>query len=78
MTDNDSRFSGGEQKLLALARAFYKKADILLLDELIAAVDTDNEKLIYEILKSKRGKQTVIFATHRTLAEQIADQIIDL
>lgn len=78
MTDNDSRFSGGEQKRLSLARAFYKNSEILLLDEITAAVDTENEKLIYEILKSKRGKQTIIFSTHRVLAEQIADSIIEL
>lgn len=49
MTDNDARFSGGEQKRLALARAFYKGAEILLLDEMTAAIDIENEKLIYEI-----------------------------
>ena len=78
MTDNDGHFSGGEQKRLALAGAFYKKSDLLLLDEMTASVDTESERLIYDILKSRRGKQTVLFATHRILAEQIADQIIEL
>lgn len=78
MTDNESRFSGGEQKRLMLARVFYKAADILLLDELTAAVDEENEKLIYDILLSMKGKMTIVFATHRTLAERIADQIIEL
>lgn len=77
MTDNDSRFSGGEQKRLALARAFYKGTEVLLLDEMTAAVDRENEKIIYEILKNRRGRQTIIFATHRALARQIADHIID-
>lgn len=78
VTDNESRFSGGEQKRLMLARAFYKASDILLLDELTAAVDKENERLIYDILLGMKGKMTIIFATHRTLAEKIADNIIEL
>ena len=75
VTDNESRFSGGEQKRLMLARAFYKASDILLLDELTAAVDKENERLIYDILIGMKGKMTIIFAT-TVLWREIADNII--
>ena len=48
--ENGSELSGGERQRLSIARAFLKDAPILILDEISASLDVDNEKKIQESL----------------------------
>jgi ABC-type multidrug transport system fused ATPase/permease subunit len=61
------RLSGGQRQRLALARAFYRDAPILILDEATSALDGATEAAILEPLVGTAGL-TVLIATHRTEA----------
>ncbi len=57
--------SGGEKKRLAFAMALATDADIILLDEPFANVDTKNQKKLIEIIESLKGDKTIIIVSHR-------------
>lgn len=57
--------SGGEKQLVALARALYRKPQILILDEATSAMDRNTENFVLELLKNMKGKITILFITHR-------------
>lgn len=70
--------SGGQRQRTALARAFYKDFEILLLDDVLSAVDHATEKrLIDEIYRRRKGATTLI-VSHRVSALKHADQILVL
>ena len=57
--------SGGERQRICLARAFVKKAPILLLDEATAYADSDNEQAMQKALKRLAKGKTTIMIAHR-------------
>lgn len=68
--------SGGQQQKLMLARALYKDAPMLVLDEPTAALDPIAESEVYEsYLEHSRGK-TAIFISHRLASTRFSDRII--
>ena len=71
-----ARLSGGEKQRISIARAFLKDAPILILDEAMAAVDSENEKLIGEAIDELRKDKTVITIAHHLSTIQNADQIV--
>ena len=74
-----SELSGGQRQRVAIARAIVKSADIIIADEPTGALDTENSRQIFEILKALSKERLVIIASHdREAAEQYADRIITL
>lgn len=70
--------SGGEWQKVALARAFFSNAPILILDEPTAAIDAKAEyELFQNFLKLTQGK-TVFYITHRLASVKFADKILVL
>ena len=59
------RFSGGEQRRIALARAFLKNAPILILDEATSSVDAENEYYLQKAVEALAREKTVIMISHR-------------
>ena len=57
--------SGGQKARLALARALYADADILILDDPISALDAKIAKQVFATLLELRGKKTVVLVTHQ-------------
>lgn len=57
--------SGGQRQRIALARAFYKKPPILILDEATSAVDNDTEAAIQRSLRQAAKGRTVLIVAHR-------------
>lgn len=72
------KFSGGQSQKMALARTFYRKAPIVILDEPTAAVDTESEIEIFKTLDSLGEKTTAIFISHDMATIGRASRIIVL
>jgi ATP-binding cassette subfamily B protein len=79
LNENGANLSGGQRQRLALVRAFYADAPILLLDEPSSALDRESEQLLVKMLQRLRlAGRTIIVATHTTGLQGLADQIIFL
>ena len=70
--------SGGQKQRLAIARAFLKNSDILILDDSLSAVDGKTEANIIDTLNDYRKDKTNIIVAHRLSAVMQADNIIVL
>ena len=73
-----ARLSGGEKQRISIARALLKDAPIILLDEVTANVDVENEQLIQTALQELLKNKTVIMIAHKLSTIQNADQILVL
>jgi ATP-binding cassette subfamily B protein len=76
--EGGSTLSGGEKQRISIARAFLKKAPILLLDEPTASLDAKNEVLVQEAVSGLVKDTTVVMIAHRLKTIQNADQILVL
>ena len=68
--------SGGQRQRLAIARAIFKQAPIMLFDEATSALDSRSENHIMESLDTLRKQHSLIVITHRLNSIQNADHII--
>ena len=73
---NGFRLSGGQRQRIALARAFLRNAEILVLDEATSQIDVESERLIHEALARYVENRTVIMITHRASTLALADAIV--
>ena len=67
--------SGGEKQKLALARALYKGAPVVVLDEPTAALDALAEKQLYERFDGMIGKKSAVYISHRLASTRFCDRI---
>ncbi len=70
-----TRLSGGQMQRLALARAFLRNPDILILDEATSQIDMESEALIHQALRKFLVGRTGLMITHRPTTLALADQI---
>ncbi|HEX2672474.1 MAG TPA: ABC transporter ATP-binding protein, partial [Polyangiaceae bacterium] len=73
-----SNFSTGERQLIAFARALYRDAQILILDEATASVDSDTEARLQRALEELMRGRTALVIAHRLSTVQKADRILVL
>ncbi|WP_022931748.1 ABC transporter ATP-binding protein [Treponema bryantii] len=71
-------FSGGESQKVAISRAFYKHADILIMDEPSSALDPIAEYELNKAMESAAKGKTVFYISHRLSTTRDADRIIML
>lgn len=76
INENSANLSGGQQQLIALARALYQKPQVLLLDEATAAMDRRTEQFVLKLLQQLKSRMIVIFVTHRVQLARRTDKII--
>lgn len=74
--ENGAELSGGERQRLSIARAFLKDSPILILDEISASLDVDNEKKIQESLNKLIENKTVIIISHRLKSIENVNKIV--
>lgn len=73
---NGKQLSGGQWQKIALARAYYKNAEMYMLDEPSAALDVIAEKRIFETFFNRSKGKIGIFITHRVKIAQLAPRIL--
>jgi len=69
-------FSGGETQRLMLARALYKNAPVIILDEPTAALDPIAERDIYNKYNELCGGKTSVYISHRLASTRFCDRVI--
>ncbi len=75
---NGTQLSGGQRQRLAIARAIYKNAPILILDEATSALDSESEQLVQQSLQTLMTGRTSLVIAHRLSTIERADRIIAL
>ncbi len=76
--ENGAELSGGERQRISIARAFLKNAPILILDEIAASLDVDNEKKIQDSINQLVMGKTVLIISHRMKSIENANKIVVL
>ena len=70
------KLSGGQRQRLAIARALYKDAPIVIMDEATSALDANSERLVKEAFEKLRQGRTTIIIAHRFSTIEKADRIV--
>ncbi|EKD77185.1 MAG: ABC transporter-like protein, partial [uncultured bacterium] len=78
ITEHNGSLSGGQAQRVALARIILKNAPIILLDEPTSYLDKTNVNIILNLLKTWRGKKTVVIATHDQRIIDLCDTRVNL
>jgi ATP-binding cassette subfamily B protein len=72
------RLSGGQRQRIGIARALYKRADVIVLDEATSALDSDTERAVMESIAGLGEELTVLIVAHRVSTLRYCDQIVEL
>ena len=73
--ENGTQFSGGESQKLMIARALYKDANMVILDEPTAALDALAEAEIYKDFDDLVAGKTSVYISHRLSSTKFCDKI---
>ncbi len=74
--DDGQALSGGQRQRLSIARAFIKKAPILILDEATSALDNESESVIKQAVEELAENKTTIIIAHRLSTIEHADRVL--
>ena len=72
------RLSGGQRQRIGIARALYKKADVIIFDEATSALDTNTEKSVMRAIKNINQDVTILIVAHRLTTLENCDFLIEV
>jgi ATP-binding cassette subfamily B protein len=72
------RLSGGQRQRIGIARALYKKANIIIFDEATSALDNETEEIVMETIRNLGNDLTLIIVAHRLTTLKDCTKIIEL
>lgn len=72
------RLSGGQRQRIAIARALYKKADVIVFDEATSALDHETERDVMEAIENFGDNITTLIVAHRLTTLEKCSQIVEL
>jgi ATP-binding cassette, subfamily B, bacterial PglK len=75
---NGMQLSGGQRQRLGIARALYRHASLLVLDEPTSSLDVTAETEIISLLRDLRGRRTMVLIAHRSSSLQSCDEVFQL
>lgn len=78
MFENGEELSGGQWQKIALARAFMRDAELVILDEPASSLDADSEYELFENFRKLLGRKSAVLISHRFSTVKMADKIIVL
>jgi len=78
MGEKGINFSGGQLQRIAIARALYRKSDVLILDEATNSLDYKSEIMFFNFLKKLKKNLTIIIISHKSENLNICDQVIKI
>jgi ABC-type multidrug transport system fused ATPase/permease subunit len=76
--DRGRQVSGGQRQRIAIARALYRKPQLLILDEATSALDARTERAVIETIERLKGSVTVLVVSHRRSTLAACDRIVEL
>lgn len=72
------RLSGGQRQRIGIARALYKKADVIIFDEATSALDNETERAVMQAIEGLSKKLTLLIIAHRLSTLKNCTQIVEL
>jgi ATP-binding cassette, subfamily B, bacterial PglK len=72
------RLSGGQRQRIGIARALYKKADVLIFDEATSALDNSTERAVMSAIEDLGRDLTILIIAHRLSTLNVCDQIVEV
>lgn len=76
--ERGTRLSGGQCQRVGIARALYRRPQILVLDEATSALDNDTERVVMEAIERLHGRMTMIIIAHRLTTIKNCDKIYEI
>ena len=78
INEGGTNISGGQKQRIAIARALYKKPQILILDEFTSALDDENEELLLETIEKISNGKIIIIVSHKKSTLKICNELVEL
>jgi ATP-binding cassette subfamily B protein len=72
------RLSGGQCQRIGIARALYKRADVLVFDEATSALDNETERAVMEAIEGLDNELTILIVAHRLTTLKNCTQIVEI
>lgn len=76
--EGGTRLSGGQRQRIGIARALYKRADVIILDEATSALDNETERSVIKAISDLGKEYTVLMVAHRLSTLACCDQVVEL
>lgn len=76
LSEGGLNLSGGQRQRLGIARALYRQPQILILDEVTSALDSETEQAISDVINGLKGNITIIAVAHRLSTVKMADKVV--